>query len=84
MYELFHELPNDLRKLENLKKVPEMLGFHGEYSAVHPKVKFRRFLVKNWKQSAVKYSIRKPILLNFVNLSPTFCPRLSKEIYFYF
>ena len=30
----------DLRKLENFKKIPEMLGFDGEYPAVYPKAKF--------------------------------------------
>ena len=29
------------------------------------------------KKSAVKQSTEKPILLNFVNLSATFCPRLQ-------
>ena len=81
MYELPHELPNDLRlkvlrKIRNCKRIPEMLGFNGEYTAGHPKAKFLGILVKNWKISAVKNSIEKPILHNFVNLSPTFCPRL--------
>ena len=42
MYELPHELPNDLRlkKLGNFKKIPEMLGFDSDYAAVHPKAKF--------------------------------------------
>ena len=56
-----------------------MLGFDGEYPAVHQKAKLSRFLVKNCKKSAVKHSIEKPILLHFVNLSPTFCPRFSEE-----
>ena len=47
-----------------------MLGFDGEYPAVHPKAKFLHFLVKNCKESAVKHCIEKPILLNFLNLSP--------------
>ena len=34
------------------------------------------FFGKNRKKSAVKHSIEEPILLNVVNLSPTFCPRL--------
>ena len=59
--------------------MPEMLGFDGEYPAVQPKAKFCRFLVKTGKKSAVKYSIEKRILLNFVNLSATFFPRLSEE-----
>ena len=48
MYELPHELAND-RKLGSFKKIPEMFGFNGEYPAVHPKVKFWRFLLKTAK-----------------------------------
>ena len=66
----------DLRKLGNFKKILEMLGFDGEYSAVHPKGKFWRFALKNRKESAVKHSIENSNLLNFMNLSPTSCPRL--------
>ena len=45
MHELPHELPNDLRlkdlrKLGNFQKIPEMLGFDGEYPVVQPKAKF--------------------------------------------
>ena len=51
MYDFPHELPNDLRlkdlrKLENLQKIPETLEFDGEYPAVHPKAKFWRFFGK--------------------------------------
>ena len=53
-----------------------MLGFDGDYPAVHPNAKFLGFSAKNCEKSAIKRSIEKPILLNFVNLSPTFCPRL--------
>ena len=60
--------------------MPEMFGFNGEYPAVNPKVKFWRFSLKNCKISVVKNSIEKPILLNFMNLSLTFCPRLYIEI----
>ena len=60
-----------------------MLGFDGEYSAVQVKEKFWGFLAKNGKKSAVKYIIEKPIFLNFVNLSTTFCPGLSEETKFY-
>ena len=74
----------DLRKLGNFKKIPQMLGFHDEYPAVHPKTKFSRVLVKNSKKSTVKHSIEKPIFLNLVNLSRTFCPRLSEERNFHF
>ena len=45
-----------------------MLGFDGEYLAGHPK-----FSLKTPKKSAVKHSIQKLILLNFVNLFTTFC-----------
>ena len=43
------------------------------------KPNFDVFWQKNCKKSAVKHSIEKPILFNFVNLTPTFCPRLSEE-----
>ena len=33
----------DLRKLGNFKEIPEMLGFDGEYTNVHPKAKFNVF-----------------------------------------
>ena len=39
------------------------------------KPNFDIFSVKNRKKSPVKHSIEKPILLNFVNLSTTLCPR---------
>ena len=67
----------DLKKLWNLKKILEMLGFDSKYPAVHERAKLWRFPVKRCKKSAVKQSIEKPILLNSVNLSPTFCSRLQ-------
>ena len=53
-----------------------MLGFDSKYLPVHPTDKFSRFTVKNCKKSAITHSMGKPILLNFVNLSITSCPRL--------
>ena len=41
-------------------------------------------MVKNCEKSAVKDSIEKPILLDFVNMSPTFCSRLPEETDFHF
>ena len=66
----------NLRKLGDFKKISEMLLLVGEYHPFTQKPNFDAFLVKNCKTSAVKHSIKKPILLNFVNLSPTFFPRL--------
>ena len=40
-------------------------------------------MVKNGKVSAVKHFIEKPILFDFVNLSTTFCSRLSEETDFH-
>ena len=74
----------DLRKLGNFKKIPEMLAFDGECPAVHPKAKLQCFLVKNFKQPAVKHSIKKPNLLNFEKLSPTFSSIVSEETDFHF
>ena len=36
------------------------------------------------KKTVIKHSIEKPSLLNIENMSPTLCPRLSKEKDFYF
>ena len=74
----------DLRKLGNFKKTLEILGFDCKYPAIHPKAKFWHFLVKTYKKSSVKHSIEKPSFLNFENLSPTLCTRLSEETYIHF
>ena len=38
---------------------------------------------QNCEKSAVKNSIQKSMLLNFVNLPKVSCPKLSAETYFY-
>ena len=65
------------------KKILQMPGLDDWYQANHPKAKFRHFL-KSYKTLAVKHSTEKFIQLNFVNLSKTFCSRMSGEIHFYF
>ena len=60
----------DLMKLENFKKISEILGCNNEYPPVHPKSTFLRFSVKNRKKSALKHSTENPILFSFVILSP--------------
>ena len=83
MYELPHELANDLglRILGNQEISRNAWNLwnawiDSEYTAVNLKAKFWRFSVKYRKKIAVKHSIEKSILFNFANLSPTFCPRL--------
>ena len=49
----------DLRKLGDFKKIPEMQGFDGEYPTVQPKAKFCRFFAKNYKKAAVKHSVER-------------------------
>ena len=39
--------------------------------------------VKHRKKSSVKHSMVEPILINFVNFSTIFCPRLSEEKHYY-
>ena len=63
MKELSRGMPLKNRKLENFKKIPEMVGFKGKYPVSHPKAKFLLFLVRNRKKSAAKHSLEKPILL---------------------
>ena len=73
-----------LRKLRNFKENSKMIGFDGEYPTIHPKTKFWRFLVKNCKKSAVKHSIEKHILLNFVNLSSSLLSKIVRGNWFSF
>ena len=54
-----------------------MLGFDGEYLV--PKSQILKFSLETCKNSAVKHSIQKPFLLNFVNLFTSFCPGLSEK-----
>ena len=61
-----------------------MLGFDGEYAFVYPKENFDDFGKSCKKKTILKHSIEKPSLLNIENMSPTFCPRFSKETDFYF
>ena len=65
-------------KLRNINKILEMLGFDATKSQM------LTFFGKNFQKSAVRHSIEKPVLLNFVNLSSTFRPRLSEETDFHF
>ena len=44
-----------------------------------PKSQILMFFCKIRKKSAVKHSTGKPILLDFVNLPMTFCPRWYPE-----
>ena len=44
------------RKLRNLKKLPEMLGFDDKFATVTAIALFCRFFVKSWKKSALKHS----------------------------
>ena len=55
-----------------------MHGSDGECTA---KKLILRFVPGNCEKSPVKHPIENPILLNFVNLSTIFCPRLQK-LYF--
>ena len=72
--------PELILNLQSWKKtfVDFLFGFDEKYSARHPKAKFWRFLLKNGEISTVKQAIEKHVLLNFVNVSTTLCPRLWK------
>ena len=67
----------DLRKLGNVKKIPEMLAIDGKVLS-QPPTNFDS-CATNCQKSAVKHAIAKPILLNFVDLSTIFFPRLQSE-----
>ena len=53
-----------------------MLGIDGEYQPATQKPKFHSSS-KKLQKKAIKHCIEKSILLNFVNLSTKFCPRLQ-------
>ena len=59
MYELPQELPNDLRLGRKFKKIPEILGFDGDYPAVHSKAKFWCFFDKKLQTISYKTFHRK-------------------------
>ena len=75
----YHEKVN-MRVAKRLRKFRENLW----NAWVWFRVPSRQPLVKTCRKSAVKHSIDKPVLLNFVNMSPTFSPRFSEETYFHF
>ena len=62
-----------MRVASQVEKISETLGFDGEYP---DKRQISIFIQENCEKSAVRHSIEKPILLNFVNLSTIPCPRL--------
>ena len=70
--------------LGTFMNIDEMPGFDSEYRAFQQKTKSWQILVKDWKNSGSTHSIEKSILLKVLNLSPTFCSRLSKESDFHF
>ena len=80
MYELPHELPNDLRygNLRNSEISGKSVKCLDLMVSTQPATQEANFGIcaKNHKKSAIKHSIEKPILLNFVNLFTIFCPRL--------
>ena len=89
MYELPHELPNDLKvRIFGNQEISEnplkCLDLMASTQPAIQKPNFDVFRAKNCKKSTVKHSIEKPILLTFVNLSTTFYPRLSDETDVYF
>ena len=53
-----------------------MLEIDGEELSKPPKRQILTDIFQNYKISAVNYSIGKPMLFNFMNLSATFCSRL--------
>ena len=59
-----------------------MLGIDWKVLSRFLKGQILTVVLQKCEKSAAKTSIEKPIL-NFVNLSPTLCPRLSQEKLFY-
>ena len=62
-----------MRVTSQVEEILETLVFDGEYP---DKRQISIFVQENCEKSALRHSIEKPILLNFVNLSTIPCPRL--------
>ena len=56
----------DLRKLGDIKQIPEILGTDGKVLSWSRKNQILTAVLQNCKKSAMKHSIDKPILFNFV------------------
>ena len=69
--------------LENFKKMSEMLRIGGKVFSRQPKNQILTFVLRKPKTLAVKHSIEKTMLLNLLDLSTIFSPRLSEETYFH-
>ena len=63
----------NVRVASQVEEILETLVFDGEYP---DKRQISIFVQENCEKSALRHSIEKPILLNFVNLSTIPCPRL--------
>ena len=53
-----------------------MLGIDRRVTSWLPRRNILTAVLQNCKNSAVKYSIEKPMFINFVDLSKIFCPKL--------
>ena len=62
-----------MRVASQVEEILETLVFDGEYP---DKRQISIFVQENCEKSALRHSIEKPILLNFMNLSTIPCPRL--------
>ena len=62
-----------MRVASQVEEILETLEFDGECT---DKRQISIFVQENCEKSAVRHSIEKAILLNFVNLSTIPCPRL--------
>ena len=60
---------DDFRKLGNFKKMAETLGFPNTNTNF-------TVALESCKKPAVKHSLEKPVIFNFVNFSTIFCSRL--------
>ena len=67
----------DLRTLGNFKEIPETLGIDRKVFSRPHKRQISTVVSQNCEKSAVNHFIEKPMLVNFVDLSTIFRPRLQ-------
>ena len=87
-------LPNNLKQNGfysfDKKRIPRLkiFGNEGDFKRISDPemlgcIQLQSSSVKHRKNSSEKHSMVKPILINFVNFSTIFCPRLSEEKHYY-
>ena len=70
-----------MQKIVHQKVVPDPFLLLVNISKQTPQRQILTIVLGNRRKSAVKHSIEKPIVFNFVNLSTFLCPRFYSRLF---